>query len=1286
MKRFFNISIWVILSLFFLVMGSLVFTQTALFRNLVKNQAENIINKNVNGKISIGSIHGNFLTQIEIHEIYASLPDGEPLLSLDKVSLKYSPWHLLKSVIKIDVILMERPEVFLRQENDSVWNFHHFLPQQEHPKAVPDSTQIKPFPFSIQIGSFHLSNGDIHLAMKDTIIPDRIENLDINLNGSYSGEILKASLNNISFKTQNPDLELRTLTLLFETNFQKYNIRNFYLETAHNSINANALYEGMDAFDADLNWPSVKTEEFAFALPDIVIPANPDFLFNAALKDDRLTFSLGLKYHKEEIQVSGHADGFSALSDSSRRENVIVNLDLRVDNFIPGNWIETVDLPLLLNTRLNISGNGLTTNSRPMRVRGSISGTKWENYLLETGDIDITYLAGDTRAIINILGDFGSLSTIASLNINDPNGPFVANIKTDNLAIHQILPEVVDSTWVTLQLDAEGEGVGTDNMTARFEGLLLNSIIEKVPIDSMFLSGLFADELLTLDTLMIKNQSVDVKLKADYSLSGDVHADLFAEIYNTKAFSAWFSQPADWEKLSLNLQAHGHTDSLTVSLSGQSSHLKLDTTFTVNSLEFIASGQLIKMKPDVELSLLATGIIASGNEIDTLTLAAEYGDAHWKALVTSILPEKMKLILDASGNIGDVMEIELHQLDFDSPYTDIALMDPPGRITYSDSIIQLQNFGLYDKNNEDFRLRAEAMFQHGDSLRLSTSIQNFNLELLSWFGISQTYIKGLANLDISVEGNRNGFRIDGHSLLDDVELEPLAVSRITTNIHYPGDTVKIETTIYNRSDESINIKAETPLIMSLSDSLVISWPQTVRTHLWANQTRLSGFFQNLPGIDQPKALMTINLIADGHIDDPHVKGSIDIINGEVPLPRFGINYNDIRLKLLVDGTDIVLDSLFVRHLNGSMLAQGKVVMDSTLFSGRVKSTDVSMRARQFYVTRHRDFEAQINADAFFRDVDDNPRFGGNIRVLRSSWNLPAIMQLAHDETELNDPLLVQAVRREQMAETEAPDTIRIREVRERRTGLMDQLTGTIKLNIPRNTWIRSPDMQMELFGDLDIVKNSEIFELFGNLGIHRGFYTLYGKRLTIRQGELNFTGGDTFDPIVNLRAEYVFRSRDRVRHVLTLIVSGRATDPEIRFELDGNDITEQDAMAYLLFGQPFDELSFGNQEGVSNAVPSRLLTGLVSAQLTRTIGSTFNLDMIEIDAGDNWQNTTFMVGKYITNNLFVTYQRSFGEAGSDAITPETITLEYEISRRLSLRLMQGDVKDSGVDLILKFER
>jgi autotransporter translocation and assembly factor TamB len=106
---------------------------------------------------------------------------------------------------------------------------------------------------------------------------------------------------------------------------------------------------------------------------------------------------------------------------------------------------------------------------------------------------------------------------------------------------------------------------------------------------------------------------------------------------------------------------------------------------------------------------------------------------------------------------------------------------------------------------------------------------------------------------------------------------------------------------------------------------------------------------------------------------------------------------------------------------------------------------------------------------------------------------------------------------------------------------------------------------------------------------------------------------------------------------------------------------------------------------VTGNLPSAMLSGLISSQLTKTIGNTFDLDMVEIQAGDDWESVTFMVGKYITNDLFVTYQRGFGEGEDESLTPQKITLEYELTRNLSIRLLQGDVKDSGIDVILKFE-
>lgn len=78
--------------------------------------------------------------------------------------------------------------------------------------------------------------------------------------------------------------------------------------------------------------------------------------------------------------------------------------------------------------------------------------------------------------------------------------------------------------------------------------------------------------------------------------------------------------------------------------------------------------------------------------------------------------------------------------------------------------------------------------------------------------------------------------------------------------------------------------------------------------------------------------------------------------------------------------------------------------------------------------------------------------------------------------------------------------------------------------------------------------------------------------------------------------------------------------------------------------------------------------------------------MIEVTATENWQSAAFVVGKYITNDIFVIYQRGFGEVEGDEITPETITIEYEISDKFLIRLQSGSSTTSGMDVILKFEQ
>jgi autotransporter translocation and assembly factor TamB len=130
-----------------------------------------------------------------------------------------------------------------------------------------------------------------------------------------------------------------------------------------------------------------------------------------------------------------------------------------------------------------------------------------------------------------------------------------------------------------------------------------------------------------------------------------------------------------------------------------------------------------------------------------------------------------------------------------------------------------------------------------------------------------------------------------------------------------------------------------------------------------------------------------------------------------------------------------------------------------------------------------------------------------------------------------------------------------------------------------------------------------------------------------------------------------------------------------------------------VLGRSLEELTHGQRSDLSQQAgfnpgdeASNIMVGLVANQLSRTIGRTLNLDVIEVKGEENWQQATFVVGKYLTNDLFLRYQKEFGFRQTNELQPDEITLEFEINRRLFLQLTKGSEKTTGFDIILKFEK
>lgn len=84
------------------------------------------------------------------------------------------------------------------------------------------------------------------------------------------------------------------------------------------------------------------------------------------------------------------------------------------------------------------------------------------------------------------------------------------------------------------------------------------------------------------------------------------------------------------------------------------------------------------------------------------------------------------------------------------------------------------------------------------------------------------------------------------------------------------------------------------------------------------------------------------------------------------------------------------------------------------------------------------------------------------------------------------------------------------------------------------------------------------------------------------------------------------------------------------------------------------------------------------------LGDKLDVNYIEVKSEGGFDNATVVVGKYITNDLFVSYEQRFGETNEKDMAKYEVKLEYELFRFLFFQLNNSS-NDSGFDAIFKFD-
>jgi translocation and assembly module TamB len=363
------------------------------------------------------------------------------------------------------------------------------------------------------------------------------------------------------------------------------------------------------------------------------------------------------------------------------------------------------------------------------------------------------------------------------------------------------------------------------------------------------------------------------------------------------------------------------------------------------------------------------------------------------------------------------------------------------------------------------------------------------------------------------------------------------------------------------------------------------------------------------------------------------------------------------------GNRVEIQRLHVGSRSGPLDLTGWVQTAGTA----LQQVNLSLQARDFTAVHTGMLEAVISADMAVRGSMEAMTAAGNVTVSRARVLLEGIPGTGRKAVEPWE-LTVQGVY------GPGPETVAANGARgngpPRPVVPLPFLRANIHVNLPRNVWVHAPGTAIEAGGELDITKElGQPFVLSGSIATIRGFAGFYGKRFVVQQGEVTFTGTPEINPLLNVRVTHEVSD-----YVVTIQVEGRASKPEIVFS-STPELPQTDILSLLIVGKTSDRLT-SSEQGAFSSQLQQFAGSFIAGRLEKVLGAPLGFDVVEVTPGEGLGVGGISVGRYVTQDIFLSFEREFKDEGGNKVN-----VEYSITPRLKLRGSSSDTGESSVDFL-----
>lgn len=420
---------------------------------------------------------------------------------------------------------------------------------------------------------------------------------------------------------------------------------------------------------------------------------------------------------------------------------------------------------------------------------------------------------------------------------------------------------------------------------------------------------------------------------------------------------------------------------------------------------------------------------------------------------------------------------------------------------------------------------------------------------------------------------------------------------------------------------------------------------------------LSAVAELVPQVTSLSGSLTSEMQLDGTLAAPLATGYLRLENGEAALAGPGITVGNIQLEVVGDVSgESATGAPIPLTLQGSMESgKGTLTLDGDLRYTAAEMTGlITLSGERFQLLNNEQVELYFSPDLRIELAEQSLSLRGVIAVPEADI---ALQSLPESAVVVSDDQVIVGT------DGDGPEE------------LPYQYDAEITLSLGEAVRFEGFGLNAQFTGDLQVKQATDEPGLGrGEIRITEGRYQAYGQDLSIETGRAIWTNSPLDQPGLDLRA--VRKPRPDI--VVGVRARGRLSQPDFSLFSEPS-MGESDQLSYLVLGRPLEDNSSAESSMLSQAA---LALGIRGGNfLSDQFGDRLGVDQIgvETEAGAGDSGAAFVVGKYLSPKLYVSY----GLGLLDSVS--TLKLEYLLSSKWRL-VTESSTVDSGGDLIYTIER